>query len=96
MDQSNKSIERFKDQQKQSIDVMKERLSDWIKQQTGATPADSDPRERDFLGPYTEINAALLDTAIDRMLALLGGADTREFLLKAFDRRAAAYKKSLV
>ena len=95
MDKAKESLKLFRERQNANIDLMKERLALWMKAQNGPVPTDTDIPEHEFFGPYTEINAALLETAIDRMLVLLGGPDTREFLLNAYDRRVAAYRASL-
>ncbi len=93
MDQTERNIAIIKQRIDEQVAKLRKDLDAWIAERSGPNMAEAPDGK--FRGPYVAITAALLETAIDRMLALHGGPDTREFILKAFDRRLAVYKRSL-
>ena len=95
MDQTERNIDIIKTGIRTQADELRKDLTGWIDRHTGPALPDHDPRAGRFRGPYVAINAALLETAIDRMLALHGGPDAREFVATAFEQRLEAYKRSL-
>lgn len=96
MDQTDRNVEILRQRMQAKKAELCKDLAAWVCRATGPVPAICDPRDAQFCGPYVEITDALLETGMDRMLALLhDGQEAREFLLKTFDRQLAAYKRSL-
>ncbi len=94
MDQTERNIAAAAARAEAQTDELRHDLDAWIEKRSPPAPAGTVAGSK-FPGPYAAINAALLDTALDRMLALHGGPDTRAMILAAYDRRLAVHKRSL-
>ena len=88
-------LARFREAQNRRVAGLRQDLDLWIERHTGPISPCDDPAEAQFRGPYTEITVALVEAALDRLIALHGGEDARALLLSHLERRLTAYKRAL-
>ena len=95
MDQTEHKIEAFRARVSATVVRLRKDLDVWIERHSGP-PRSPHPEEAEFSTDYyNEISDALLETAIDRHIKLLGAHDAFDFIKRAFDRQAEKHRRSL-
>ncbi len=93
MDQTERKNERIRQAMAEGAERLRGALGRWIDEHSG--PFTIDARGDQVRGLHVEVARSLLETAIDRLLALHGDTDARSVMLRAFERRAVVCRRSL-
>lgn len=93
MDQTERNIAIIKRHVEAATAELRRDLDAWIERHIG--PAIDDTPDAKFRGPYVAISAALLETALERLIRLHGATAARELVTAAFDRQAEKHRRSL-